>query len=234
MKIIKLLEGFNRFIKKKLKNKLLEIVNMIRILIIMKSLKRDFCSLKQIKILFPLPCEKDIWQIIFNKLDFMDQRNMRQVSKYFMINFPITNLYDNVPNIHKLTDEVLKLFSYVIKLNVTSNRKITNVNHMKNLQILHAGDDCGINDHGIQQLVNLTELNVNNNSKITNVDHMKNLRILYAGYKCGIDDHGIQQLVNLTKLDVNSNSKITNVNHMKNLRSFLHPLLNILEYVNKC
>ena len=109
----------------------------------------------------------DIWQIIFDKLDFMDQIKMRQVSRYFMINFPITNLFDNISNRGKLTDEILKLFSYVIKLNVNNNRKITNVNHMKNLRILYAGSDCGINNHGIQHLVNLTKLNSYGNNKIT-------------------------------------------------------------------
>ena len=80
---------------------------------------------------------------------------------------------------------------------------------MKNLRILYARDDCGIDDHGVQQLVNLTELYVNDNSKITDVNHMKNLQILHAGSNCGINDHGIQQLVNLTELNSYKNGKIT-------------------------
>ena len=109
---------------------------------------------------------KDVWQIIFDKLDFMDQIKMRQVSKYFMINFPITNLCDNITERYNLTDELLKLFPHVMKLDVFFNSKITNVNHMKNLRILYAGDNCGIDDHGIQQLVNLTKLYSDDNNKI--------------------------------------------------------------------
>ena len=76
---------------------------------------------------------------------------------------------------------------------------------MKNLRILYAGYNCGIDDKGINQLVFLTELNVSNNSKVTNVNHMKNLRILYAGDNCGIDDTGISQLIFLTELNVSDN-----------------------------
>ena len=49
---------------------------------------------------------KDIWQIIFNQLDFMSQTNLRQVSKYFTTNHPIINLYNDIPNRHKLTDKI--------------------------------------------------------------------------------------------------------------------------------
>ena len=37
---------------------------------------------------------KEIWQIIIDDLNFVDQFNIRLVSKYFMINHPITNLFD--------------------------------------------------------------------------------------------------------------------------------------------
>ena len=118
----------------------------------------------------------DIQQIIFDQLDFTSQTNLRRVSKHFMMDYPITNLYDNVPNYHKLTYKILKLFPHVTKLNInSSNRKVKNVNHMKNLQILHAEDNCGINDASLAQLVNLTELNVNNNHKVKNVNNMRNL-----------------------------------------------------------
>ena len=50
---------------------------------------------------------------------------------------------------------------------------------MKNLKILNASDNCGIDQNGINNL-DLIELNVDDNSKINNVNFMKNLKILNA------------------------------------------------------
>ena len=47
---------------------------------------------------------KDIFSMIFDQLNFMSQTNLRQVSTHFIINYPITNLYDEIPNMYKLTD----------------------------------------------------------------------------------------------------------------------------------
>jgi hypothetical protein len=98
---------------------------------------------------------KEIWQIIINGLNFVDQVSVCLISKYFMINHPVTNLFDSGC---KLTDKISKSYLYVTELFVCNNSKITNVNHMKNLRILHAEGHCGINDTGINQLVLLSEL----------------------------------------------------------------------------
>ena len=92
---------------------------------------------------------------------------------------------------YKFTDEILELFPYVIKLDVCWNSKVKNVNHMKNLRILNAGCDCGIDDMSLVQLVNLTQLDVRDNNKVKNVNHMANLRILNAASYCGMDDTGL-------------------------------------------
>ena len=67
----------------------------------------------------------------------------------------ITNLYDIDQHLlNKLDDDILRNYNDVIKLDANSNWKITNINHMKNLQVLNAsctsaGHECGINDNGI-------------------------------------------------------------------------------------
>lgn len=55
----------------------------------------------------------DIIMLFFDSLNFMDQLNFRNVSKYFMKNFPITNLFDDIPNKQNLTHTILKSYPYV-------------------------------------------------------------------------------------------------------------------------
>jgi len=103
------------------------------------------------------------------------------------------------------------------------NTKITNVDHMHNLKILHAQGNCGIDDEGIEKLVNLEALDASFNKKIKNVNHLSKLKILDIHAHpdtdkiCGIDDFGISE-VNLIMLNSNNNHKITNVNHMSKLK----------------
>ena len=47
------------------------------------------------------------------------------------------------------------------------NPKITALNHMILLKKINISGNCGVDDHGIQGLVNLEELNAWNNPKIT-------------------------------------------------------------------
>lgn len=162
----------------------------------------------------------DIIKIIHNQLDFPSQCNLRLVSTRFLI-FPITNLFDNVPNINRLTNAICQSYPHTIKLNSNYNRKIMDINQLINLQILYAmPNKCGIDNDGIKHLTNLTELYVADNCKITDINHLINLRILNAGYDCGINNNGIKQLTNLTTLYANSNYKITNISHLTKLRIF--------------
>ena len=75
----------------------------------------------------------------------------------------------------------------LVELNVSSNPKITKINHLKNLKILDASCDSGINDESLIGL-DLVELNICNNPKITKINHLKNLKILDASNNSGIND----------------------------------------------
>jgi len=110
----------------------------------------------------------------------------------------------------KLTNEILKKYKHIEKLQIPNNLKISNVNYMINLKTLHAhGSDCGINDDGIKNLINLEYLDVFENQKITNVNHMINLKILHAHGNCGINNDSIKNLINLEYLNATNNPKIT-------------------------
>ena len=98
-------------------------------------------------------------------------------------------------------------------MNASDNPKITNVNHLANLEILLARNDmgvndiCGINDAGIAQCIKSESLDVPNNSKIKNVNHLVKLEILDASGACGINDAGLVQCINLRSLDAAHNTK---------------------------
>ena len=68
-------------------------------------------------------------------------------------------------------------------------KKIIDVSFMNNLQKLDAGEDCGIDQNGIEGL-NLIELNVYDNGKIIDVSFMKNLQKLNRRKNCAIDQNG--------------------------------------------
>jgi hypothetical protein len=65
-----------------------------------------------------------------------------------------------------LTDDILRNYSFIKELNADYNPRITTVNHMSRLEILHAGWNCGIDDKGIQN-ANLKKLYACDNPKIT-------------------------------------------------------------------
>src|SRR5208282_5148345 len=102
----------------------------------------------------------DIIHIIHNHLDFISQSDLRSVSKYFMFNFPVTNLSDGILYRQRLTDEILQSYLSVIKLNAEYTHKITNVNSLIHLRVLNAPGNCQIDDNGISRLTSLTSLNI--------------------------------------------------------------------------
>ena len=125
----------------------------------------------------------------------------------------------------------------LVELNVDRNKYITNVNHLKKLQILSCRmifhylysngiTQYGIDQYGISEVTQLIKLNAMCNSKITSVNHLKNLTDLnascclgsYDSCKCGISQTGINELKNLVKLDVTNNKLIIDVSHLTKLK----------------
>ncbi|XWV25405.1 putative ORFan [Tupanvirus deep ocean] len=163
-----------------------------------------------------LPLE--IWQLIFDKCDFLTQLYLHSCCSFFYFNLRFTDLY----NIHTyikelLSDDILKQKKYhhITKLGAWGNPKIKNVSHIApTLKFLDAnGSNCGIDQNDINGL-SLVELHAWGNPKIKNVSHMApTLKKLDASYNCGIDQNGINGL-SLVELCARNNPKITNVSHM--------------------
>ena len=112
----------------------------------------------------------DTLQIIFNFCDFGSQLSLVSACTYYRNNLHITDLFNiDKKYLQKLTQKILQfpIFEKVICLNTSYNSKITNVSHMKSLQILNVGGYyCGINQEGIEGL-NLIQLYAHGNSKIS-------------------------------------------------------------------
>lgn len=161
-----------------------------------------------------LPIE--LYQIILEQSDFIDQIHLTMVNKYMHQNLKIKDFYHiDYTLINKLNDDILKQYPYITKLNISSNQHVRNINHLKFLKSLKAGRGCYLDDQGVTAL-NLEELDVSYGFGITDVNHMTNLKILCAKGFCGLSDMGIRN-INLIKLIVSHNIYITDVNHMTNL-----------------
>lgn len=166
-----------------------------------------------------LPLE--LIQYMFDYLIFKDQINLKSLSKNYYHSLRIYDLY-NIPEKYKdkLSDEILKNYSYIKYLDVSNNSNIKNINNLFNLQKLTAGRlcyDCKINDNDIKNL-NLIELSIYN-SDITNLNHLTNLKKLtIQNIKSKISNEGIKNL-NLEELCLfnDFDNKITNLSHMINL-----------------
>jgi hypothetical protein len=150
---------------------------------------------------------------ILNILRLKDQINYLSTCHIFYYNLTIEKLLRSNLNQKNIRNHI---FRNISSLDVYNNRDITNVSFLKQLKILNASFDCGIDQNGIDGL-DLVNLDAELNKKIVNVSFMKHLKILNASIKCGIDQSGIDGS-DLIKLTVHDNNKITNVSFMKNLK----------------
>src|SRR5205085_1961745 len=140
-------------------------------------------------------CKATSYTQVTNLYD-LDYKIIKNLNNDIIKNYPyceklLVNIFCRIDN------EGIKNLTNLIELYATNNNKITNINHMSNLQKLDAYGDCGIDDNGIKNLTNLIFLNASVNPKITNINHMRHLQTLYAFVKSGINDEGIKNLTNL-------------------------------------
>src|SRR5438445_11593150 len=96
-----------------------------------------------------LPIE--LYQEILDRSDFICQIRLTQLNKYL---YKELKIYDflNIQHKHSilLSNDVLKNYKYIIKLNTNNNPKITDegIKYMK-LHTLDAGSNSKITDEGI-------------------------------------------------------------------------------------
>jgi len=110
-----------------------------------------------------------------------------------------------------IDDDALKLCTFIEKLNVDGNKKITTCTPFaKSLRILSIHDTSKSFNDSLSLCENITNLNATYNFKIKScASFAKSLRILNASDYCIISDNGIQLCRNIENLNANNNSKIT-------------------------
>lgn len=145
----------------------------------------------------------EIWQSIFDSLDFVSQFNLRRIDSELYYNIRIINLF-SVPTkyLDKLSDKELQQpqFRYVKYLDASFNLNITN-----------------------KSIINLPleKLDISWNDTITDdvIVKLHNLKILIAQGLVGISDAGISQLTSLDYLDICISNKLTNSITNKSLQN---------------
>ena len=164
-----------------------------------------------------LPIE--IHQLILEHVDFPTQIRFRCVCRIFHAKLAVKDfLHIDKQYLKLLSDDILRSYPFVEKLDASDNPKITNINYLTKLKELNARDLCGIDDQGLRFATNLTMLTTSSNPNITNLNHMTKLIGLNAiGSSCGVGDAGISDL-NLIGLSTTNNPQITSVKHMTKLK----------------
>jgi hypothetical protein len=148
----------------------------------------------------------ELWQLIFDHIDFLSKIRLRQVNSLFLY-LPIVDLHHiEYRYLGLLNDNILRQHPFTKKLFAFDNPNITSVNHLVYLEELDASWECGINDDGLQ-ITSLKKLDVNGNERVKNIQHMAGLKTLFAIGKCGLSNEGLLGL-KLEMLDSHGNTKI--------------------------
>lgn len=156
---------------------------------------------------------KDIWSIIFPKLDIKSQLLLRATCTFLYNELQITDLYNiDKKYVHRFTDEIIQQYPHLQLLDLCGNTVVTDVG-LKNLTLLHTLDisyNDKITDDGIKDK-QLHVLNVNGSKcKITDagIQDMPLYSLSASGYYSKITDHGVKRM-KLNYLDIGNNRKIT-------------------------
>lgn len=152
------------------------------------------------------------------RLDIDSNPFVTKISHF--INLKVLNVGNTIKsNQCKIGDDQLQYLD-LIELYAWNNPRICDIGHMKNLTILDASADSGINSNSIKDLPKLKTLKLINRSskkEICDLNHLINLRELNIANGSKINDDGIKNLINLKKLDSYNNSGIRNISSLINL-----------------
>lgn len=172
---------------------------------------------------------QDIYYIIFEYSDFIDNIKICHINKDTYENLKIYDLININENIKlKLTQKVIeqKKYNKLKKLDASNNGKIRNVNHLcETLEELYCCSNMkasGICQSGLNDLKNIRILRASNNIKIYDASIFFNSLVeLDCSKNCGINTNGVQKL-KIKILNIKKNIKILSIDH----------LINVLELLN--
>ena len=166
------------------------------------------------KPLLPLPL--DIYQCIFDQLNFINKIRFRYLCKTFYKNLHMTDFDLPLRYLYKLSQPILDCHPHIKKLRYDTTYVIY-LDKFTKLETLYIHKNAGIfafqdSDKILKNLTNLSELHLVNNKHITDINHLTKLtRLDISGADTIIKDEGISNLTNLLQLSINYNSiKIIN------------------------
>ena len=176
------------------------------------------------------PLVDDLYQMIFNDLDFVDQHKFRIMNIYFQ-KFQIVRLGDNCFNNFKITfkyankfnQNILDNYKFAKSLSIVLTLNRLNIDHMTNLRYLHVSQYdtyCDKFEIFSEKLTGLRKLSISLRKQICNLNHLTNLKKLYI-YSLdhrGFDNSTIKNLSQLEELHIYSSYKSLNINHMTDLK----------------
>jgi hypothetical protein len=179
----------------------------------------------------------DINNLIFKFLNFECKHRFKITNKQ-STKLKITDLFNiDIKYLNKLDDKILKNYLDVDKLYASNNSKITKINKMKKIQILHADGSCGLSHFGFSNCVNIKVLHVTNNKKIKNINFLTNLTELHAqSSNGGLLYKGFKNCRKLEILNIRYNNNISTLEGLTNLRILDASFCDILsnKYANEC
>lgn len=171
----------------------------------------------------------DIFQEIFQYLNFITKIRIRQISKKNLL-LDITDFYYIPINLRiKLSDNILVNYPKLKYLHAGSNPNITKINYLTNLEKLNiscfkpgnqAWVQSGVTSNQLLNLTNITWLNLCENPIISNISYLTNLKTLnLATHHTYLEIQNSDLLnLNLTSLNLSGNHQITKISHLTNLK----------------
>ena len=148
----------------------------------------------------------DILNLIFDLLDFISKIRIRQISKYFLNNFQISDFYGlDKMYLEKLTEQILISHPKIKYLNIAETDSVQNINFLSDLRVL------SISKKFKNQFCNynLRELQIYN-YQITNLKYFTKLEKLNL---FNISTPNLNGL-NLRELKL-ADCPVSNINHLK-------------------
>ena len=156
----------------------------------------------------------DLFAVIFDRCDFESQIRYRQCNKFTYNNIQMTQFFTIRKISLKLSNDILKMYPYVVELDAFNTNKITDINHLYYLKVLDASCSL-IKQYGISELRNIETLITNPN--ISDVNHLTRLKYL-RDYGSNLSQDGISECREIETLIISQHTRIIDVNHLKKLK----------------
>lgn len=163
---------------------------------------------------------KKITQNILEKNKFIKYLNLRDNICVYDISFLKNLKYLKTNNI---IDNSSLTSTFLLKLKLDGNSKITDINHLLNLRCLKATFFSALTTEGFIKNINIVKIDLSSNNKIHSINHLHNLKIIKANFSSKFDLKFIEKNINnLFFISFNLNYDIICFLKEKKIDKFFH------------